>query len=142
MMYNEYVKIQQIRKMLKHHYRALKISSKEDQMDNEVTLAKFGFKGRCKNCGAFVHKAAKCPEKKKENQMTDKKDNKIKIKGKGFNCGKEGHHVLIVDTRKRTRTSTQETLLLEKYQRLTTQWLPMFQSLLRWHTNVWCQKKK
>ena len=91
MMYNEDVKIQEIHKMLKHHYRALKISSKEDQMDNEVTFTGFGFKGRCKKCRAFGHKAAKCPERKKGNNMSDKKESKIKIKGKCFNCGKEGH---------------------------------------------------
>ena len=94
MMYNEDVKIQEIRKTLKHHYRALKISSKEDQTDNEVALAGFGFKGRCKKCGVFGHKAAKCPEKKKGNNGPDKKENKIKIKGKCFNCGKEGHRAV------------------------------------------------
>ena len=94
MMYNEDVMIQEICEMLRHHYRDLKISSKEDQMDSEIALTGFGFKGRCKKCGAFGHKGAKCPEKKKENQMIDKKDNNIKIKGKCFNCGKEGHCVI------------------------------------------------
>ena len=92
MMYNEDVKIQEIHKTLKHHYRALKTSSKEDQTDNEVALARFGFKGRCKKCGVFGHKVAKCPEKKKGNNASNKKENKIK--GKCFNCGKEGHRVV------------------------------------------------
>lgn len=60
-------------------------------MDNEVALARFGFKGRCKKCGVFDHKAAKCPEKKKGNHANYKKNNKDKIKGECFNCGKESH---------------------------------------------------
>ena len=94
MMYNEDVKIQEIHKTLKHHYRALKISSKEDQMDNEVAFLDLDSRARCKKCGVFGHKAAKCPEKKKGNNASNKKENKIKIKGKCFNCGKEGHQVV------------------------------------------------
>jgi len=45
MMYNKDVKILKIRKSLKHHYWALKISSDKDQTDNEVAHAGVGFKG-------------------------------------------------------------------------------------------------
>ena len=74
-------------KDVKHHYRALKICSNEDQMDNKVAFAGFGFKGRCKKDTVFSNKVAQFPEKKKGNHA----NNKNKNENKCFYYGNEVH---------------------------------------------------
>ena len=67
-------------------------SDYEDKEDTALIAAGFKkpFKGRCRNCGKFGHKAVDCPQKTgfKKNSFSDSKS---KFNGKCFYCGKWGH---------------------------------------------------
>ena len=54
---------------------------------DDVALAVAQFKGLCRSCGQYSHKAADCPEKKRNATVGGKK----KFNGKCFYCGKLGH---------------------------------------------------
>ena len=78
------------------------LNDEENEVNEESAFYASGFKGRCKNCGKYGHKAAVCKEKEKTQVGSSEK----RFSGKCFHCGNVGHRA--VDCRKKKREE-QET---------------------------------
>ena len=111
------VELPEIEQVLEDKYQAMKHAKGWEEEEDDYALfaspsnkngPKKAFKGRCRYCGEFGHKAADCPNKKSnqnkgqksKRQQKKKQQGKGDSKGKGhldmskikcFNCGEYGH---------------------------------------------------
>ena len=111
------VEIPEIEQVLEDKYQAMKHAKGWEEEEDDYALfaspsnkkgSKKAFKGHCRYCGEFGHKAADCPNKKSnqnkgqksKNQEKKKQHGKGDSKGKGhldmsknkrFTCGEYGH---------------------------------------------------
>ena len=87
-----------LRDQLRNKYRRLQKALGKREEDETALAAGFNkqFKGRCRNCGMFGHKAADCKKKgtnkgKKSDDGDRNRDGKRRFNGKCNHCGIFGH---------------------------------------------------
>jgi len=87
-----------IRDELKDAYEAYYDEEERKQSTNKegediALITGGGFKGTCRNCGKYGHKAADCPDKSGNgnNSGTGQVEGKRKFFGNCYLCGKRGH---------------------------------------------------
>ena len=88
-----------LKKQVKVHWRDQKKEEEKEEKDEKNfvfnTKRNFSkkFKGRCRKCGAYGHKAAQCPENKQKKQGYFKSNKKKDLSEVVcFKCGQKGHY--------------------------------------------------